>query len=770
MLKTPSVQRQLESLRKTTSTKEQVLQQIESATFDQLKAIVPEVAHFPDKKEIQEEAERLLNADKFPVDIHPVTEAIVKRFGRPVCFIKDGIPELKGEEIQKFKGLVDNAMSSLNLGASIRSVGRIELNNHPDYLWVGTGWLFAKNLLMTNRHVAEIFVESNIDSFRFQRFLGSEVVPRVDFLAEFGNEKPAEFAVKECVYIGSGELEDIAILRVSLDGEDYAPLPIFGGPLREREDIAVIGYPAFDSRVNLVDDMRRIYQDVYDVKRLAPGKIAKVESERGFLIHDATTLGGNSGSVVLSLETGEVVGLHFSGQESFGNYCVDAPTLLRVIKSLSQSKLFSFQPATKPPEVSFSSLALETNKACKLQEYTSIKVPSFDITGRIHAFASPDSTYFITKKLFRAAKKSILIGIYDFTAEHIYSCIIDAIDRGVSVSLMLDLEGEKETQMFKKLKKDGVECVPAPACTSQNARYFASSHEKVIVIDNKWTIVQSGNYSNNSCPFNELDGDASEGFKTGNRDMGIAIESAPLARFFTGVLKSDMKLQLTAPHLEGFVSPALDKDFLIEAPKRMPDPLFPSRLFNPDDAIEIQPVLSPDNYMDVVEAWLKTAKKSIRIEQQYIRVNQPNIQRLLKAIPDGVKVQIIIARPIGADNVPKTMNEMSTLENTYGFDVRLLSKQFVHCHNKLIVVDGSSVLISSQNWSDFAVTKNREAGVIVYDKEIAKYYQKIFDADWTMSDEPIEEAVSLSPVLNLEAFGAQPGRFVRIDAGDVQEV
>ena len=33
----------------------------------------------------------------------------------------------------------------------------------------------------------------------------------------------------------------------------------------------------------------------------------------GYFTHDCTTLGGNSGSVVLDLTTGEAVGLHFAG-------------------------------------------------------------------------------------------------------------------------------------------------------------------------------------------------------------------------------------------------------------------------------------------------------------------------------------------------------------------------------------------------------------------------------------------------------------------------
>lgn len=174
--------------------------------------------------------------------------------------------------------------------------------------------------------------------------------------------------------------------------------------------------------------------------------------------------------------------------------------------------------------------------------------------------------------------------------------------------------------------------------------------------------------------------------------------------------------------------------------------------------------------MDLIPDLLASAKRSIKIEQQYIRVNQPGIQKLLTSIPKDIEVKIIIARPIGAKNVEKTMNELETLQNTYGFEARLLSKQFVHCHNKLIVVDDDKVLLSSQNWSDSAVIKNREAGIIVNDKEITKYYSKIFDADWTMSDEPIEEAISITPEINLESYGGQPGKFIRIDASDVQEV
>ncbi|MGY4648552.1 hypothetical protein ACVWWN_002348 [Mycobacterium sp. URHB0021] len=53
----------------------------------------------------------------------------------------------------------------------------------------------------------------------------------------------------------------------------------------------------------------------------------------------------------------------------------------------------------------------------------------------------------------------------------------------------------------------------------------------------------------------------------------------------------------------------------------------------------------------------------------------------------------------------------------------------VHCHNKMVIIDGAAVLVSSQNWSDFAVTKNREAGLWLPHRDIAQYFQGIFDVD-----------------------------------------
>src|SRR5882672_8469308 len=182
--------------------------------------------------------------------------------------------------------------------------------------------------------------------------------------------------------------------------------------------------------------------------------------------------------------------------------------------------------------------------------YRKVRVPPFAVIGQITAFASPDSTFAVTKRLLDAATKTIDIGIYDFTASYMATILKDAMARRVKVTLMLDTDHVKgEDEIFKELKRAGATCVSAPSCASENksATVFRSSHEKFIVIDDEVCIVQSGNYSTNSIPMNVLDGKADGHFRTGNRDMGVAVRSKALAKFLTMVLHDDIKLELNTP-------------------------------------------------------------------------------------------------------------------------------------------------------------------------------------------------------------------------------
>jgi cardiolipin synthase len=47
-------------------------------------------------------------------------------------------------------------------------------------------------------------------------------------------------------------------------------------------------------------------------------------------------------------------------------------------------------------------------------------------------------------------------------------------------------------------------------------------------------------------------------------------------------------------------------------------------------------------------------------------------------------------------------------------------------HSKLIIVDGSVVIVGSTNWSYYAIDKNHEANVLISDVRIAREFEEYF--------------------------------------------
>lgn len=425
-------------------------------------------------------------------------------------------------------------------------------------------------------------------------------------------------------------------------------------------------------------------------------------------------------------------------------------------------------------------------RGCKLRDYSPKRIKNiapFDITGEIIAYASPDSTYAVTRKLMDAAKKSIRIGIYDFTADYMKEILLNAMQRGVEVTLMLDIDNEVEQELLNELAKFGGEAVAAPSCASQHkAKFFRSAHEKFIIIDGEWVLVQSGNYSKASIPFNEKDGGDPDNFRKGNRDMGVAIKSKELSAFFTKVLRKDIKLELDSGDTESLAAkpPKLKNIALVEAvPKLIPSKLFPSKRFKPTSALKMTPILTPDNYMDEIPGFLASAKQSILIEQQYIHSFDEAIDALLSAMSvamgknPGLDVRIILGKIFDGDKgIEKESKNLANIRKKFnlklGTNIRFINTQrFTHCHNKLIVVDGKAVLVSSQNWSNAAVLENREAGLLMRFPQIARYYAEIFESDWetafkTLPKKAAPQAVGVESLATENLMEVNLGDYVQL--------
>jgi endonuclease G len=312
-------------------------------------------------------------------------EAVILDFLRPCLIIKDNSYEVAESDtwkasLERYRKLIERR---------IPSIGRIEFKFHPRYQWGGSGFLIAPNTIVTNRHVAAEIAGNNGKSIVFlQNALGTTMGAAVNFKQEFQrtNGTPMEVGVEKVLYLADEGQPDVAILKLSSNGLSLEPIPVLTENLKSKSEIAVIGYPAYDPVRNPLspEDVRRIFNDVFEFKRLSPGLVLREDFHPTIFTHDATTLGGNSGSCVLDITTGQVAGLHFQGVFHDANFAVNASSLLDAIAKTSILVTKTAKPVSLPEPVDEEDAIAQTYTELKPEDYS-------DRQGYMDSFLGDDA-------------------------------------------------------------------------------------------------------------------------------------------------------------------------------------------------------------------------------------------------------------------------------------------------------------------------------------------------------------------------------------------
>lgn len=327
-------------------------------------------------------AEGLKDISRLPVDEAAAPdfelESIVQRVGRPVFGVTDGNIDLNIESAEDAVWKDRLQQAAAVLGPSISAVGRVEATNWPIGLpYIGTGWLVEQDLIVTNRHVALEFAERGPTGFSFQ--LGFDrrnpVAVDIDFLEEVDNPAIARFTIGDILYIATDTEPDVAFLRLSPgQGALARPIKLASSLLPSKVMVGVVGYPGRDPRIPDQDLMAKIFGNVFDKKRFAPGFVTGLEADA--LTHDCTTLGGNSGSAVLDLLTGEAAALHFSGVFLKTNYAVPAPVILGLLARAKQAASIAVSSSsTTAQDTTSSTVSANFNQPGDAMTSTTIVVP-----------------------------------------------------------------------------------------------------------------------------------------------------------------------------------------------------------------------------------------------------------------------------------------------------------------------------------------------------------------------------------------------------------
>lgn len=277
-------------------------------------------------------------------------EAVVRADGsRPALLVEDDFVDTTAPAAQAW--VTELTRVEHRIRRVCQAIGRVDDPSPTSALgYQGTAWMVGDGLVATNYHVLEAIAPG---ATREDGQFGGRL--RTGVAVHFGHEvveplPERRFPIRRVVAVGAagdaGRVHpdvdlnfdglDVAILQLEpVPRRAFAaPLtvalhddPVTRGALAGRgRPVYLAGYPGHSWEVAPAL-FEVLFSGLIGVKRLAPGRIldgpgSVAHDPRGWMLsHDATTLGGSSGSAVVDLLGGStVLGLHVGGRPGRQNW------------------------------------------------------------------------------------------------------------------------------------------------------------------------------------------------------------------------------------------------------------------------------------------------------------------------------------------------------------------------------------------------------------------------------------------------------------------
>ena len=305
--------------------------------------------------------------------------------------------------------------------------------------------------------------------------------------------------------------------------------------------------------------------------------------------------------------------------------------------------------------------------------YTAPDVALNPVTGTlpIICHASPDAGFLTLRSFLAATKKTLTVGIYDFTSKH----ILDEVQKNLlgKEQLQITLDNPAKNPMADQTDQEtvqtlsdslGEEFSTAWALVRSDSAiqkwiYPTAYHIKVAIRDSEAVWLSSGSWNNSNQPdmdpINDPRGSDQATARKSDRDWHVVVEHPGLAKTYEACLKHD--LEVAAIQAAG--GPGIQAaEPEVDVPENMLAAAAAHFTFHPtlrisDQQITITPLLTPDDgvYQPATLMLVRSAETSLYIQLQYIHPSDKDedadFTALMNAVVDrihaGKDVRIIMS-------------------------------------------------------------------------------------------------------------------------------
>ena len=366
--------------------------------------------------------------------------------------------------------------------------------------------------------------------------------------------------------------------------------------------------------------------------------------------------------------------------------------------------------------------------------------PTVTSTGNITPLLAPE--YGLTDLLawIADAEDSIQVHMYQLQEVHLVEALIEADQRGVEVTVVMDY-GDNWWPEYDLDANHGMATTMLAAGVDvfwfgdMGETPYAYIHSKVAVRDNESVWIGSGNWKSSSQP---APGNA------GNRDWGVIVDDAALATLVRAHLAFDESAERT------HITPVTMADAPSGWVMPQSSPIVGNLSASIDGDFEATLLVCPDNCINELVQMLDSADDEILLSLQYLDMDwsygwgdNPIVSALEDAAERGIKIRLILNGAYLDEDIQKVVDQMNEDWNaTRGYDTNAVVMSagdgVNKLHNKGAIVDKEAVLVSSINWGDSALVRNREMGLLISSNDVASVYIDSWNEDWQRLDPEVD--------------------------------